>query len=108
MGKFRKVLFWSAGQPGGAVAEPVCWVGEMESKAISASNLKLKLTEAELIGEVAEVIKQVEPEPHSDDELGDLAGRSPGGTGNDGEAWGKDIHHLGLFHSFMVGTSCRY
>ena len=101
MGQIRKVLFWSAGRPAGRV-------GEMESKAISASNLKLKLTKAELIGEVAEVIKQVEPEPHSDDELGDLAGRSPGGTGNDGEGWGKDIHHLGLFHSFMGGTSCRY
>ena len=37
MGQFRKVLFWSGGR-----------VGEMESKAISASNLKLKLTEAEL------------------------------------------------------------
>ena len=50
MGQFRKVLFWSAGRPGGAVAEPMWWVGEMESKAISASNLKLKLklTEAEL------------------------------------------------------------
>ena len=50
MGQFRKVLFWSAGRPGGAVGEPMWWVGEMESKAISASNLKLKLklTEAEL------------------------------------------------------------
>ena len=50
MEQLRKVLFWSAGQPGGAVAEPMWWVGEMESKAISASTLKLKLklTEAEL------------------------------------------------------------
>ena len=50
MGQFRKVLFWSARRPGGAVAEPMWWVGEMERKAISASNLKfkLKLTEAEL------------------------------------------------------------
>ena len=30
------------------VAEPMSRVGEMENKAISASNLKLKLTEAEL------------------------------------------------------------
>ena len=41
MGQLRKVLFWSAGR-----------VREIESKAISASNLKLKLklklTEAEL------------------------------------------------------------
>ena len=48
MGQFRKVLFRSAGRPGGAVAEPMWWVGEMESKAISASNLRSKLTEAEL------------------------------------------------------------
>ena len=48
MGQFRKVLFWSAGRPGGAVAEAMCRVGEMESKPISASNLKLKLTEVEL------------------------------------------------------------
>ena len=43
VGQFRKVLFWSAGLPAGRV-------GEMENKAISASNLKLKLklTEAEL------------------------------------------------------------
>ena len=30
------------------VAEPMSRVGEMDNKAISASNLKLKLTEAEL------------------------------------------------------------
>ena len=43
MGQVRKVLFWSAGRPAGRV-------GEMDSKVISASNLKLKLklTEAEL------------------------------------------------------------
>ena len=47
MGQFRKVLFWMAGRPGGRAAGRV---GEMESKAILASNLKLKLklTEAEL------------------------------------------------------------
>ena len=45
MGQFRKVLFWMAGRPGGRAGGRV---GEMESKAISASNLKLKLTEAEL------------------------------------------------------------
>ena len=48
MRQFGKVLFWSAGRPGKAVAEAMCRVGEIESKAISASNFKLKLTEAEL------------------------------------------------------------
>ena len=37
MGQFRKVLFWLTGL-----------VGDVESTAISASILKLKLTEAEL------------------------------------------------------------
>ena len=42
-----------SGRPGGRAAgrsggRPAGRVGEMESKAISASNLKLKLTEAEL------------------------------------------------------------
>ena len=49
MGQVRKVLFWSAGR-----------VGEMESKAISASNLKLKLklTEAELGKSVKEATRK--------------------------------------------------
>ena len=42
MGQFRKVLFRSAGQSAGRPG------GEMDSKGISASKFKLKLTEAEL------------------------------------------------------------
>ena len=47
VGQVRKVLFWLTGRAAGRAAGQV---GEMDSKAISASNLKLKLklTEAEL------------------------------------------------------------
>ena len=60
VGQFRKVLFWSAGWPAGrsggqSGGQLGGQVGEMESKAISASNLKLKLIEAELGKRISEM-----------------------------------------------------